>query len=536
MGKYYSDELEKGIELLYFQTDSSKYAEGVRLMERACENKEPDAFYFMARCYAWGNGNVNCNDAKAVEYSRQGAALGSDLCIIGADRFGELKKLEGYMQHSLQEAVDAVKEMALAGNPMAQYAVGLFYYWGDAISIQGWSTKEELDELEKVNGPEGVRWFKMAARQGCIPAFQNVYISTRNGSNGVPKDVRAALAFAEEMRDMAPIPVDMYDMIGNDYENEKNTAKQIEWYERGIEAGNRNCINNLGMVYLDDKSGYTDEQRAVALFMKGVDANEPYSMHNLGRCYFYGWGVEEDQKKAFGLFEKAAAQNVANSQFLLGRYYEEGLGGIKKDKKKADFYYQQAKANGHSRAAEKLAGTKKGGGSFGGFLTYAGAILLVAALMAGISGWNQRRVLPAAADLEDMGVHTFRPYQVLPYSVKNTGNTRNRRTNPTRTVYMVTYNADDGSGYRFRYKVSSQSEGQELIAENKVVERKVLYNKKEEKQLYIEAGQSIDEYVAEQKKQSNGKLLLCIAYVIFYAACFMAVKTCFREKGKKKRA
>lgn len=522
MRKYYSDELEKGIELLYFQTDSSRYAEGVRLIERACQNKEPDAFYFMARCYAWGNGNVESDDAKAIEYSRQGAALGSDLCIIGAERFGELKKLDGYMQHSLQEAIDAVKEMALAGNPMAQYAVGLFYYWGDAVFLQGWSTTQELDELEMVNGPEGVRWFKMAAKQGCIPAFQNVYISTRNGSNGVPKDVRAALAFAEEMKDTVQIPIDMYDMIGNDYEKEKDTARQIEWYEKGIEAGNRNCINNLGMVYLDDKSGYTDEQRAVALFMKGADVNEPYSMHNLGRCYLYGWGIEKNPQKAFGLFEKAAAQNVANSQYLLGTYYEEGIGGIKKDKKKAIFYYQQAKANGNSKAADKLASTKKGGG-FGKFIAYASAVLLVFAMVIGISGWNQRRVLPAAADLEDMGVHTFRPYQVLPYTVKNTGSARNRRTNPTRTVYMVTYNADDGSGYRFRYKVSSQSEGQELIEANNVVEKKVLHNKKKETQLYIEADQSINEYLAEQKNQSNQKLLICIAYVIFYVVCLGVV-------------
>lgn len=58
MGRFYSDTLEKGIRLLYFQADPSQYPRGIKLLEQAVQAEEPDAFYFLARCYAWEDGNV----------------------------------------------------------------------------------------------------------------------------------------------------------------------------------------------------------------------------------------------------------------------------------------------------------------------------------------------------------------------------------------------------------------------------------------------------------------------------------------------
>ena len=538
--KFYSNELEEGIRLLYFQTDSSKYPEGVKLIQRACDKNEPDAFYYMARCYAWENGNVKGDEQKAIEYSQKGASLGSDLCIIGADRFDALKHIQDVMQHSLKEAFDAVKEMALAGNPMAQYAIGLFYFWGDVIAFQKWSGREEFDKLEEENGKEGVRWFIMAAEQGCIPAFENVYLSARNGSNGIRKNVKAALKYVEQLQDKVQIPPNICAMIGDDYEKEKNTVKQIVWYEKGVAGGDSISMNNLGLVYLDEKSGYTDREKAVSLFMQGVEAGEPYSMHNLARCYFYGWGITQNQQMAFELFEKAAMKNVIPAKYFLGKYYEEGLGGIKKDMNRAISYYQQASDKGNTNARNRLAELGKGfgkgkkgktGGRWRTAVLSLGVCLLVLALCLGKSGWDIRNSMPAADALEDKGVHTFQPTEVLPYSVKNTGTSSSRRTNPTRTEYRVTYKADDGSSYRFYDTVSSKSSGEELIKEGAVVERKVLYNKAKGTELYIDKNLDVRGYLAEKSKQSNVLVMICVGYLFFYVLCWAVV---LQRKHEKK--
>ena len=72
MENHYSDTLRQGIQLLYFQSDPSKFPDGVRLLEQAVANEEPHAFYFLARCYGWGDGNVKDDEKKAKKLSKRG--------------------------------------------------------------------------------------------------------------------------------------------------------------------------------------------------------------------------------------------------------------------------------------------------------------------------------------------------------------------------------------------------------------------------------------------------------------------------------
>lgn len=67
MSKYYSETLDQALKLLYFQADSGKFPEGVRLLEKAVNNGEADDCYFLARCYAWEDGNVKYSRKKAIQ-------------------------------------------------------------------------------------------------------------------------------------------------------------------------------------------------------------------------------------------------------------------------------------------------------------------------------------------------------------------------------------------------------------------------------------------------------------------------------------
>lgn len=350
MGKYYSDELEKGIELLYFQNDTSKYAEGVKLIQQACDNQEPDAYYIMARCYAWGDGNVKGNDNKAISLSQKGIELGSDLCVLGADRFHELEKMKPFMSRTLAESVAAVKEMAENGNAVAQYAIGLFYYWGDAIGIQTWNSREDIAKLEIQNGAESGKWYKMAAEQGHISAFRNLYISTYKGENGVKKDTNLAFIYAETLKDKVQIPHDMCFSIGCDYEDMKNYEKANEWFELGISKGSLSCINALGLAYLYGQGVQENNEKAIDLFTQGYQQHHSYSTYNLARCYHNGWGCTKDQEKAFELFTIAGKQGVTNAQAFLAQYYDEGLGGASVDYIQCRQWAEKAVSNGDTKS------------------------------------------------------------------------------------------------------------------------------------------------------------------------------------------
>lgn len=247
MQKFYSDNLAEGIKLLYFQTDTLQYGKAVSLLEKAAGENEPDAYYVLARCYAWGDSGLpdsKENDRKALELSQRGAELGSCLAILGAHRFNKLKALQPYMKMTHEQAFGEAVKMAESGNPLAMYAVGLVYYWGDIQSLPAY----RLPSFE-ANAAESLKWFDRAAELGFIPAFKNAYLARRSGQNHVPKDIPAALALVEKVQDSCEIPSHLFSNIGNDYDKMGRKDKMIEWYRRGVKAGMPHCMFNLAYSY-----------------------------------------------------------------------------------------------------------------------------------------------------------------------------------------------------------------------------------------------------------------------------------------------
>ena len=90
-------------------------------------------------------------------------------------------------------------------------------------------------------------------------------------------------------------------------------------------------------------------------------------------------------------------------------------------------------------------------------------LLILAAAMGYLSIKYLSAILPADS-YEDKGVYIFSPYQVLPVQVPNTGASgRDRRMNPTKTVYMVYYQDTSGSGYQWRQQALTRERGQEIV-------------------------------------------------------------------------
>lgn len=357
MSSFYSHRLEEGIRLLYFQTDESKYPEGVRLLEQAVENGEPDAYYFLARCYVWEDGNVKENMQLARELSRKGIAKGSHLCVLGADRFngltGELQEAMEAMQCTLADAFNGVINQAKAGNPMAQFAVGLFYYWQDISTLQQPANQAEYDENEKKNTIQSLKWFKMAAEQGCIPAFRLHYTCLANGTNGATRDVKAAMRFVESVKHKLDIPLHFYREFVEQYEALGQPMDQLRWLEAGVEKGDCTCINGLGVAYLNGVGVQEDKVKAAKLFSQAAKLDDENGLYNLGRCCLNGWGMKEDHLRAFRCFQEAAARGVSGAQWLLATCYKKGY-GTPVDLKECFIWVNRAAKNGNPQALHFL--------------------------------------------------------------------------------------------------------------------------------------------------------------------------------------
>ena len=136
-----------------------------------------------------------------------------------------------------------------------------------------------------------------------------------------------------------------------------------------------------------------------------------------------------------------------------------------------------------------------------------------------------------AEDYEDIGVLTFQPYDVLPVQVQNTGaSSRDRRMNPTKTVYMIYYRATDGSGYKWSNEAFSKDHGQRVVEAGETVERRVLRIPADGTYITVEPEQSAGSYTAGLRQKYTTIFALAGAYVLLYGLLWCLI---YRRNRKK---
>lgn len=143
-------------------------------------------------------------------------------------------------------------------------------------------------------------------------------------------------------------------------------------------------------------------------------------------------------------------------------------------------------------------------------------LFLGAVLVSYFSARNLMQIIPEE-NYVDQGVHIFYPYRVLPMPVKNTSaSSRDRRMNPTKTVYVVYYVADDGSGYQWSEQTSSKSSGQKIVANGQPIERRVLDIPSKNAYLTVEPEQTAKSYTAGLRQKYVLILALSAVYILVY--------------------
>ena len=126
-----------------------------------------------------------------------------------------------------------------------------------------------------------------------------------------------------------------------------------------------------------------------------------------------------------------------------------------------------------------------------------------------------------AEDYEDIGVLTFQPYDILPVQVQNTGaSSRDRRMNPTKTVYMVYYRTTDGSGYKWSDEALTRDLGKDIVEAGETVQRRVLRIPADGTYITVEPEQTAGSYTEGLRQKYTTVLVLAGAYVILYVAAW----------------
>lgn len=151
-----------------------------------------------------------------------------------------------------------LREAAAAGDPRAQYIVGLRYAQGG-------------NEDARPNWEGAARWFALAASAGLAPAQYRLAVLYERG-DGVAKDLGLAKS----------------------------------WYQRAAEQGNVKAMHNLA-VAVSRESGNADYALAAKWYEEAASYGLADSQFNLGVLAEHGLGIEKDLAAAYRWFALAAS-------------------------------------------------------------------------------------------------------------------------------------------------------------------------------------------------------------------------------------
>ena len=160
------------------------------------------------------------------------------------------------------------------------------------------------------------------------------------------------------------------------------------------------------------------------------------------------------------------------------------------------------------------------------FIPFSAGVMLfvLSAVMIYLSIQGLSDIRPAS-DYEDQGVYTFLPYEVLPVQVKNTSaSSRDRRMNPTKTVYMVLYRDTSGAGYRWREQTPAPELGEKTVEAGQTVARRVLSIPSSRTYITVVPEQSAQSYTDGLRQKYSLFLGLSVAYILFYLAVWYVIR------------
>ena len=196
--------------------------------------------------------------------------------------------------------------------------------------------------------------------EGVKKTLKEIYLLAGNymkGENGYEKNEEEAVknyklvAENENSEDLGGYSCYFLGYIIANNEAEEDDTEAVSWYEKAIEKGNSNAMNDLAFMYQHGQGVSQDYENAMKLYNQAADAGNTPAMCNIGYNYEYGeCGQKADLEKALEWYEMADENNhVGAGEFVqrvlkeicsIADNYRTGENGYEKDEKEAIKYYK----------------------------------------------------------------------------------------------------------------------------------------------------------------------------------------------------
>jgi hypothetical protein len=188
-------------------------------------------------------------------------------------------------------------------------------------------------------------WFAKSAATGQPPGQCAAALSLCTGF-GVTRDFKRGKSLLEKSAANYPPAMDTMGVLAfaGANGNPPDPAAALEWFRKGVSAGNGNAMDDLGNLYVSGAGVPQDLGKAVALFQQSAETGSAKGEYDLGSaCYQGVGGVPHDVEKTIALWRQSADAGYPKAIANLGAMYENGEGGIAKNPSlAADLYLRAA--------------------------------------------------------------------------------------------------------------------------------------------------------------------------------------------------
>lgn len=380
---------EKGVELIWKQCDEEQFSRGIEHLKEAMRSGDPEALYFLGRCFNWGDGAVGFNDKKAYECYREGVRGGSYRCAFGALRAGRYdEELRDISAYSLEECYEQLRKAADQGDGFAALQIAEALEWGDYKQIP---TMEKQELSVDTSEPESMEsrilfWYEKAAEGGIVDGMVKAGKCHMNGKfTGVNQEKtiyyadlaaavgnswglyqmgtyweeqenpEAAFAYyqAATIQGDKQAPIHLGRMYLSGVGIDRDIKEGISALETAASRENTECLAELGDVFYRDEVVERDDERAFFWYSSAYAAGDKRTILPLAHLYMSA-GDNQDIQRAEQLFTEAVKiDETGNACLELGNIYREGIGRTV-DIDKAIHYYEEGSEQGNAECMEIL--------------------------------------------------------------------------------------------------------------------------------------------------------------------------------------
>lgn len=251
-------------------------------------------------------------------------------------------------QNKAQKAFEKNMTKAQKGSAKDMYWVGKSYWYGSGV---------------KMDMSEALKWYKKAAEHGnadgayeCGDFYFYGHVVNKNEDEAIKwYELAKKLGYKDRIGIAYNHLGELYFSKALKYDDEKKYREAALFYKKGAELDNKNCEENLGVLYCLGEGVEQNYAEGYKWLMKAKEHHSPSAGANIGKLYYNGLGVNQDYSEAVKYFKWSIEFNRPSSAglYMLGVCYYNGQ-GVEKNIEESKKLFIKAAENGNKWAAYTL--------------------------------------------------------------------------------------------------------------------------------------------------------------------------------------